>query len=394
MFKQITKTVWLIAFISLFNDFSSEMLYPIIPIYLSQIGYGGLFVGIIEGIAECVSGFSKIYMGSVSDKFQKRLPFIQFGYLLSVVSRPIIGLCRSFPLIIAGRIFDKIGKGIRTGSRDAMLGDESTESNRAQVFGFHRSMDTLGAVLGPMVAIIYLHFYPEDYRSIFLVSIVPGFIAIGITGLIKEKEHIKINGIKSKFSLKENLSYYKKSPVAYKQFLIPLLLFALINSSDMFLLLHAKSLGISGEKSITFYLFFNLVFAFSAFPIGKLADRFGKMLMLKIGLVIYAVTYFLFSIATLESHLFIAFVFYGLYYSFTQGIIKSLVVEKVASHEKASAIGLYEGLSSFCLLFANAFAGFVWEYFGANTLFLMTASITLFILIYFLFNTKQYLVVK
>ena len=188
MFKQITRTVWIISLISLFNDFSSEMLYPIIPLYLAQIGYGGLLIGIIEGIAECVAGLTKIYMGSVSDNFQKRLPFIQLGYFLSVVSRPFIGLSNALVLIVSGRSMDRIGKGIRSGARDALLGDESNQHNRSEIFGFHRSMDTIGAILGPLVAMIYLHFHPSDFRSIFLITMIPGLFAIGLTFRIKEQK--------------------------------------------------------------------------------------------------------------------------------------------------------------------------------------------------------------
>ena len=187
MFKKITRTVWLLSLVSLMNDFSSEMLYPIIPLFLTQIGYSTLLIGILEGFADLVAGLGKIYMGSVSDSFNRRLPFINLGYSLSVISRPLIGLTTFISLIFLGRGLDKVGKGIRTGARDALLADESDEKNRAEIFGFHRSMDTIGAILGPLVAIIYLSYHPGDYKTIFLITILPGIIAVLISFLIKEK---------------------------------------------------------------------------------------------------------------------------------------------------------------------------------------------------------------
>ena len=164
------------------------MLYPIIPLYLKQIGYGSLIIGILEGMAECTAGLSKIYMGSLSDKFQKRLPFIQMGYALSILSRPLIGISNYLSLIFSARAIDRAGKGIRTGARDALLAEEATPITKAQVFGLHRSMDTLGAVLGPLFALVFLYFYPEKYKLLFLISIIPGIFSIAFTFLIKEKK--------------------------------------------------------------------------------------------------------------------------------------------------------------------------------------------------------------
>jgi MFS family permease len=388
MFKQITRTVWIISLVSLFNDFSSEMLYPIIPLYLSQIGYGSLLIGFIEGIAECLSGLTKIYMGSVSDNFQKRLPFIQFGYLLSILSRPLIGLSSYVALIVSGRSMDRIGKGIRSGARDAMLGDECSENNRAEIFGFHRSMDTFGAILGPLIAIAYLHFHPNDYRSVFLITILPGLLAVAFTFNLKDKKLNEIKTSANKFSIKENFSYLFQSSKSFKQLLIPLFIFSLINSSDMFLLLRAKEIGVSGEHSIFLYLLFNLVYALTAFPLGKIADKLGALLMLKIGLIIYMISYLLFANSNSYWLLIIAFCLYGLYYAFTQGIIKSLIIERINKNEKAKAIGLYEGLTSFGLLIANSLAGLIWYSTSSSMLFYITALLTFVIIIYLVFNVK------
>lgn len=361
------------------NDFSSEMLYPIIPLFLTQIGYSTVFIGILEGFADLIAGLGKIYMGSVSDSFNRRLPFINLGYSLSVISRPLIGLTTFISLIFLGRGLDKIGKGIRTGARDALLADESDEKNRAEIFGFHRSMDTIGAILGPLVAIIYLSYHPGDYKTIFLITILPGIIAVLISFLIKENKR-ETSSTRS-FSIRKNFSFYKVAPKAYLHLLIIFLLFGLVNSSDMFLLLRAKNIGVSENNVLFLYILFNLVYALFAFPIGKLADRIGRMRMLLIGLLIYAITYFVFGYTTNIMMISIAFVGYGLFYAFSQSTLKALLLQKVDSTQKSSAIGFYEGLNSFSLLLANSLAGFIWYQFGESTMFTFSGCIALLVIV-------------
>jgi MFS family permease len=393
MFKQITRTVWFISLISLFNDCSSEMLYPIFPLYLAQIGYGTVFIGFMEGVAECVAGLTKIYTGSLSDKFQKRLPFIQVGYALSILSKPIIGLLQyAFPILLS-RTSDRIGKGIRSGARDAMLGDESTYENRAEVFGFHRSMDTIGAIIGPLIAMLYLHFHPDDYKTIFLITIVPGIFALVITFLLKDKK-MESTQVKTSYTGFSHFTYLKRAPKAYIIFLIPLLIFSLINSSDMFLLLRAKEIGFSTDKTIFLYLLFTIAFALFAYPIGKLADKFGRMRMLKFGLCLYAIAYFIFASADTYWAIVVGFILYGLYYAFTQGIIKTIFISLVPANEKASAIGLYEGINSFGLLFASFFAGIIWNWQGSNFLFFTTASICFLIVLCMQILNKKFSIKK
>lgn len=387
MFKHITRTVWILSLVSLMNDFSSEMLYPIIPLYLQQCGYGAAIIGLLEGIAELIAGLSKIYMGRLSDTFNRRLPFVHLGYALSVLSRPLIGLTSLWGLIFLGRSLDKIGKGIRTGARDALLADESKDHNRAEIFGFHRSMDTLGAVLGPLAAMIYLHFNPEDYRSIFLITVVPGIIAVVISYMIKEKKRDPLS--KGGFSLRHNFSFYKSAPKAYMKLLFILLAFGLLSSSDMFLLLRAKELGASESHVLILYMLFNLVYAILAFPIGKLADRFGRKRMLLCGLIVYAITYFIFGFNQQMMWINIAFVGYGLYYAFTQGALKALLVAQVERNQKAGAIGFYEGLNSFMLLAGNALAGWIWYAYGHQAMFGFTAIATVIVAIIFLWQYRD-----
>ncbi len=184
--RVITKTVWILSLVSLFTDMASEMLYPIMPLFLKQIGYSAIFIGVLEGVAEAVAGLTKSYFGKRSDAMGKRLPFIQLGYGLSAISKPMLAIFIYPWWVFFSRTTDRLGKGIRTGARDAMLSDECNPETKGRVFGFHRSMDTLGAVFGPAIALIYLYFNPEHYQMLFIIAVVPGVLAIISTLFIKE----------------------------------------------------------------------------------------------------------------------------------------------------------------------------------------------------------------
>lgn len=387
MFKYITRTVWLLSLVSLLNDLSSEMLYPVIPLYLKQIGYTTIIIGLLEGVAELIAGFSKIYMGRLSDSCQRRLPFIQVGYLLSFLSRPLVGFTSSIALIFTGRSIDRIGKGIRSGARDALLADECKEENSAEVFGFHRSMDTVGAILGPFVAMVYLYFHPADYRTIFIITLAPGILASLCTFLLNERSQDVVTA--RSFSFRKNFSFYKEAPRSYLKFLGLLLLFGIANSSDMFILLRAKDTGISEVNLILLYMLFNMVYAIFAFPIGKLADKYGRMKMLMIGLIIYSITYLIFGYTQHIVMISAGFIAYGLYYAFTQSTLKALLLERVDASQKSSAIGFYEGVNSFLLLGSNALAGLVWHRFGAISMFTYSGVIAFIVLLLLIRQTKS-----
>ena len=208
--KNITRSIWILSLISLFTDMASEMLYPIMPIFLQSIGFSVLFIGILEGLAEAVAGLSKGYFGRRSDLSGKRVPFVQLGYALSAISKPLMALFFQPFWVFFLRTLDRLGKGIRTGARDALLSDEASTATKAQVFGFHRSMDTLGAVLGPTLALVYLYFYPAQYRVLFVAAFVPGVLAIFASFLLREKKEVPVQ-IKPKPSFLDYLQYWRHS---------------------------------------------------------------------------------------------------------------------------------------------------------------------------------------
>jgi len=381
--KYITRTVWILSVVSLLTDTASEMLYPIMPIYLKTIGFSIVLIGILEGVAEATAGLSKGYFGKLSDTNGRRAPFVQIGYAFSTLSKPMMAIS-IFPLwIFFARTIDRFGKGIRTGARDAILSDEATPETKGKVFGFHRSMDTLGAVLGPSLALIYLYYYPQDYKTLFFIAFIPGLFAVLASLALKDK---KANDIRPKISTPffSFLKYWKTSPTEYRKLVLGLLVFTLFNSSDVFLLLKAKQSGLSDTLVIGVYIFYNLIYALFAFPIGIIADKIGLKPIFIIGLALFATVYFGMSLNTNIYFFFGLFFLYGIYASATEGISKAWISNISDKKDIATAIGTYSGLQSICTMLASSLTGLIWFQFGAPTAFITTATVTLFVLVYFL----------
>ncbi|MGB5665483.1 MAG: MFS transporter [Maribacter sp.] len=385
--KSISKTVWILSLVSLFTDAASEMLYPILPIYLKTIGFSVVLIGVLEGVAEATAGLSKGYFGKRSDLSGKRVPFVQFGYAFSAISKPMMALF-IFPLwIFLARTLDRFGKGIRTGARDAMLSDEATSETKGKVFGLHRSMDTFGAVLGPLLALLYLYFYPEDYKTLFYLAFIPGLLAILATFQLKDRNHSR-QVQNSKTSFFSFLGYWKSSPTAYRKVTAGLLVFTLFNSSDVFLLLKAKESGLDDTMVIGVYIFYNLVYALFAFPLGILADKIGLRRMLVFGLTIFALVYFGMASATKWYVIAGFFFLYGLYGAATEGVSKAWISNLADKKDTATAIGTFTGFQSIFTMLASSLAGIIWYYFGAPTTFLVTGVATVCVIFYFIFVTR------
>lgn len=368
---------------SLFTDISSEMLYPVIPMYLASLDYSASFIGILEGIAEFIAGISKGYFGVWSDKIQRRLPFVRVGYALSALAKPLMILIPAGWWILLTRTFDRFGKGVRTASRDAMLSAESTPETKGRVFGFHRSMDTLGAAIGPAIALLFLWVYPHQYKWLFLFALIPGLITIALIFVVKEKVVSSVQK-KEKTSFFSFISYIRKSSKSYKFLLWGLLIFALFNSSDMFLLLKAKELHMPDDYVIGLYIVYNLVYALFSVPAGILADKIGLNKVFIIGIFVFAFVYAGFAYADSFIFLLILFIVYGFYAAATEGIGKAWVSNIVDKSQVASAIGSYTALQSLASLLASVIAGIVWTVYNSFVIFLLTSIIAFFVAIYFM----------
>ncbi|NSW44534.1 MAG: MFS transporter [Bacteroidales bacterium] len=386
--KILTKTVLLLSWVSLFTDISSEMLYPVIPIFLASMHYSAAFIGTLEGIAEFIAGLSKGYFGLLSDKLQRRLPFVQTGYMLSALAKPLMILIPSGWWVLLTRTLDRFGKGIRTASRDAMLSAEATPETKGRVFGFHRSMDTLGAAIGPTIALVFLWLYPSQYKWLFFAALIPGLVTFFFLFQLKEKRSKMVNSTQ-KVSFFSFFKYIKQSPQSYRFLLVGLLTFALFNSSDMFLLLKAKELQLTDTQTIALYIGYNLAYALLSLPAGILADKIGLNRVFLMGVIVFSLVYAGFAFASSLYMLIFLFTIYGFYAAATEGIAKAWISNLVEKNEVASAIGSYTALQSIAALLASIFAGIIWTNFGSQITFLLTASISALVFVYFiLINSK------
>lgn len=381
--KYITRTVWILSVVSLLTDTASEMLYPVMPIYLKSIGFSIVLIGVLEGVAEATAGLSKGYFGKLSDTSGRRVPFVQIGYAFSAISKPLMAIF-IYPLwIFFVRTIDRFGKGIRTGARDAILSDEATPQTKGKVFGFHRSMDTLGAVIGPSFALVYLYYHQHDYKTLFFTAFIPGMLAVLASFYVRDKRFDR-DKKKTSTPFFSFLNYWKLSPAAYRKVVIGLLLFTLFNSSDVFLLLKAKQSGLDDTLVIGVYIFYNLVYALCAFPVGIIADNIGLKTIFIIGLVLFSAVYFGMSVNTNLYFFFGLFFLYGIYASATEGISKAWISNVTNKKDTATAIGTYSGLQSICTMLASSITGLIWFRLGATTAFITTATVTLCVAIYFL----------
>jgi MFS family permease len=399
--KILTKTILLVSFVSLFTDIASEMLYPIMPVYLRSIGFSILLIGILEGVAEATAGLSKGYFGNLSDIRQKRVPFIRWGYSLSAISKPMMALF-TFPIwIFFARTLDRFGKGIRTSARDAMLSDETTPEYKGRVFGFHRSMDTIGAAIGPFFALIFLWLYPEQYKWLFFIAFLPGVVAISLTYFLRDKNAPTTTpplfpsptgeglGVGQKVSFFSYFKYWGKSSTGYKLLVSGLLLFTLFNSSDAFLLLALKNQGMPDTHMIGFYIFFNLVYAALSYPIGIAADRIGLKTIMISGLVIFSGVYFLFGFAASTVAFGVLFLFYGIYAASTEGISKALISNIASKSDTATAIGFYNSFASIFTLLASTLAGILWYSIGPKAMFMISGTGVFLVSCYLIFVFKR-----
>jgi MFS family permease len=395
----ITRTVWILSMVSLLADIASEMLYPVIPVYLKEIGFSVLLIGILEGVVNFTAGISKGYFGKLSDEKGLRLPFVKLGYFMSALSKPMIAFFTQVSWIFLARTTDRLGKGIRTAARDALLSAEATRETKARVFGFHRSMDTVGAAIGPIVALIYLALNPGAYKTLFMLAFIPGLLSVALIFTLKEqKKPVSTLGKGQFFSF---LKYWTIAGKDFKRIVPALLLFALFNSSDIFLLLVTKEaigsqvIHFNGftfnADSITIgaYVFYNLFYAAISYPAGMLADKIGFRAVVIIGMGLFAIVYGGFAFNPSILVIFFLFALYGFYAAFTEGVIKAWVTNMAGSHDTATAIGFYTSGESIAALFASIIAGAVWTGMGSTYTFLISAGVAAVIAAYLLITRRQ-----
>ena len=369
---RIPRPVWLLGWSSLFTDAATEMIYPLLPVYLSRVlGTGPLSLGIIEGVAEAVNSALKIVSGYVSDRREKRRSIVIAGYALSSTARPLIALTTGWPQVLLVRALDRTGKGIRGAPRDAMLARFAATGERGRIFGFHRAMDHAGAIVGPLVATAILFFAPGEYRLVFALTVIPGAIAVALLFLVPEPSTV----VPIPVAAAGDSGVRPEGRRRLFAFLAILLLFSLGNSADAFLLLRlADEIGNATYVPLLWSGLHVVKASLSTWG-GTLSDRIGRKQVIVIGWLLYALVYLGFATASTAQALIAWFLIYGVFFALTEGAEKALVADLAPASRHGLAFGAYNTALGIGALGASIVFGLLYERFGAATAFTSGAAL-------------------
>ena len=369
-FSGLTKNTILISFASLFSDISTEMLYPILPIYLTQyLGANGGIVGVIEGVATATQNIVQGFSGWLSDKIQRRKPIALAGYLLSALSKPFIGFANTWKLVLGVRFSDRLGAGSRAAPRDALIAESAAPEHRGKAFGLEGIGDNLGAFLGPLITILLFFSLHFDIHSIFYLAIVPGLASVLMIWLVKEKRQKILS--KSKIDLR-----ISQFPKKYWRYLVVTCLFGIGNSSNAFLILEIRNKNVSLLNTILIYSFYNLVAALVSYPAGSLSDKFGRKPLLLISFAIFFLSYAGFAFSSSVFLLGFLFISYGLFQGIFRASGKSYAADFVPAHLRASGIGWYSTVVGLSGLIASIVAGQLWDKISHTAVFIYGAALS------------------
>jgi len=366
--------IFSLGLVSFFTDVSSEMIYPLLPIFLTSVlGMGPAFIGLIEGLAETTASLIKLVSGWFSDRLGKRKTLVVIGYTISTWTRPLVAAATAGWHVLLIRFFDRVGKGIRTSPRDALVADSSLEAEHGKAFGFQRAMDHAGAVVGPLIAFLLLTFVTQQYRLIFWLAYLPGMVAliILIRG-VSERKPRPADPTAPKIKL--NLRPFDRR---FKLFLLIIILFTLGNSSDAFLLLKAKEAGIPIPLLPILWMVLHISKSLSATPGGILSDHLGRRGVIIAGWLLYSGVYWSFAWADSPGMIYGLFAVYGLFYGLTEGGERALVADLVPSHLRGTAYGLYNFSIGISTLPASLLMGVLWEKISSKAAFGLGATLAL-----------------
>ena len=366
-FAWLTRNTVLLALASLFGDVSTEMLYPVLPAFLTQtLGASGSALGLVEGIAQAAQNIVQGFSGWLSDRLQRRKPVALVGYLLAAVAKPLIGLASSWQGVLGARLLDRLGAGTRSAPRDTLIASSVADEHRGKAFGLEGIGDNLGAFLGPLLAVFLLGYLGVEMRLIFLLAIVPGLIAFFMVALVREPPAGTATPTKTEITL-------RYLPKAYWKYLLVIALFGLGNSSTSFLILQTQAVGVSLDKTILIYAAFNFVAAVVSYPAGSLSDMLGRRMILLVAFMIFFLTYLGFALT--ENILVIAllFILYGAFQGIFRSVGKALATDLVPERLRASGIGCYSATIGLLGLLASVVAGQLWDHVGHAAVFLYGA---------------------
>jgi len=370
----VKKNVLVLGLVSFFTDISSEMIYPLVPIFLTTVlGAPMGIVGIIEGIAESTASFLRGPSGWLSDRVGRRKPLVFIGYGTSSLGKLLLASAFAWPFVLLARFVDRFGKAVRTPARDALIAESASTEHRGRSFGFHRTLDTLGAIIGPLFALLFLWLLSDNMRWVFLIAFVPAVAGVFIVKFTREgvrRPAVQSAGRQPLFSL-SGLNG------TYRLFLVISVVFALGNSSNVFLLLRAKSLGMGITEVVLVYVFYNAVYALLSTPSGILSDRIGRRGVMALGFAIFAGVYLGMAFATSPAHIWALFGVYGIYMALTEGIARAFVSDLAPQRIRGTALGTYTMATGLMALLASVLAGQLWDHVGVPAPFLLGGATAL-----------------
>lgn len=376
--KKLPKTAIIIGIVSLFSDLSTEMAYPLLPLFIKTLPGGSpVYLGLIEGVAEATASIITAFSGWFSDWVQKRKSLAVLGYAFTTIAKPVVALSTGLPMVMTGRFMDRFGKGIRSAPKDTLLASVATQENRGQIFGFERMMDSAGAVFGPACAILLFYHFNLSLKTVFLLTVVPAifsFLFILFVAEAQEKHSVD----KKRFSLK-GLS---------KDFWIFLAINAIFNignSTNTFLILRANDLGMGVVASLSCYMLYNFVYSAGSYPAGIVSDKLGRKNVLLVGFFVFALSYSGFALAQNSIWMWLLFTLYGIYPALTDGVGKAMAVDLTTPEVRATAIGLFAASVGLTRIPASYIGGLLWTHFGSSTTFYFGAvsALVAFILLIF-----------
>ncbi|MFB0918743.1 MAG: MFS transporter [Clostridiaceae bacterium] len=386
--------VFLLGLVSFFSDISAEMVYPIIPLYLTSVfGATPALVGVIEGIAESLASLLKVFSGYFTDKYDKKKPIAFVGYATGLIYKLALIMAGSWVGILAARVIDRVGKGIRTAPRDVMVSESSKKGSTGQAFGIHKALDMAGSALGILFSYILLSQMKSgfDFKKIFLISIIPAILGLLMFFFIKEKHEDRV--VKEREPFWKNV---KKLDGQLKLYLLVAFLFTLGNSSNAFLLLRAKSVGFDDMSVILLYFIYNLTASILSIPAGRRSDKVGRKRLLVAGYFVFSIVYIGFAFAGNKQVMIGLFILYGVYTAMITGVERAFISEISPPEVKGTMLGMHSTLVGIALLPASTIAGFLWNTFGAAVPFIFGSIMSLIaaLILYFFMKGGSYEAIK
>jgi MFS family permease len=386
-FKGFARNLIIVGFVSLFTDLSSQMVFPVVPLFLLSLGASAWVVGLVEGAAETTASLLKVCSGYWSDKIKRRKPFVFAGYGLSAITKPLFAIAYSWPFVLIFRVVERVGKGVRDAPRDVIVAESVDESIRGKAYGFQRAMDGIGSFSGAILAVILLPIF--EYRNLFLISFFPGIVAVLIILFIKEKRTPQETEKKPVTHFRVSIT---KLPRNLQLFILVSTIFALGNFGYAFLILKAKNIGLSDSTTLILYVLFYVVYTLFTIPAGMLSDKIGRKPVIIGGYVLFAVTAISLLFTSQMYLLIVVFILYGIFFGLIDGVQRAFVVDLAPPDLKGTALGTFYTATGLAALPGGFIAGYLWTIISPQATFLFALALTICSLLLFIFvkNTKHH----